>query len=389
MQNLILECAVRAFLIAICMGAVLSVLRVKAPRVRHAVWAGVVVLMLALPLWTAWGPRTAVRVLSPVTAPAVNRSIVSADAISGQAAAPPVRGLTWTWQSWLAAIYLLGFCALMARLAIGTARAYMLVRGAANREGRPTSDSCAAPVTAGWLNPTVILPEHWRQWPQAQLRAVLTHEEEHARWRDPLVQWLALLNRAVFWFHPLAWWLERRLSALAEEACDAAVLARGHDPFQYSEYLLEIARAMRQAGARVSVIGMAMPGAFLPQRIRRILGRASGPADFARAHGVRRYGLRRGFYRIHRGRDGSCASANQSAVRHKPTAASHPTRPRTATREADRIAGPGADEPPEAECGFAGWRIDFGYGGGPQRRARAGLSRRHAQSKRREREYHA
>jgi TonB family protein len=117
----------------------------------------------------------------------------------------------------------------------------------------------------------VILPECWRRWPQAQLNAVLTHEDEHARRRDPLVQWLALLNRAVFWFHPLAWWLELRLSALAEEACDAAVLARGHDPFEYSEYLLQIARAVQQTGSRVSVVGMAMPGAFLPQRIRRIL----------------------------------------------------------------------------------------------------------------------
>jgi hypothetical protein len=171
----------------------------------------------------------------------------------------------WSWRSCLAGIYLLGFCALLARLATGTVRAHTLVRRAANREGRLTSESCAAPVTVGWMNPTVILPEHWRRWPQAQLSAVLTHEDEHARWRDPLVQWLALLNRAVFWFHPLAWWLEFKLSALAEEACDAAVLARGHDPFEYSEYLLQIARAMQQTGARVNVMGMAMPGPFLPQ----------------------------------------------------------------------------------------------------------------------------
>jgi TonB family protein len=105
----------------------------------------------------------------------------------------------------------------------------------------------------------------------------LTHEGEHARRRDPLAQWLALLNRAIFWFHPLAWWLEFQLSALAEEACDAAVLARGHDPFEYSEYLLQIARAMQQTGARVNVMGMAMPGACLPRRIRRILEGAPAP----------------------------------------------------------------------------------------------------------------
>jgi TonB family protein len=280
MQTLILECAIRASLIAICTGAVLYILRVKAARVRHSAWASVVVLMLALPVWTAWGPRAVVRVLNPSTAPAINGSTLSTDAFSGQALPqairvempmPPVLSLALTWQGCLAGIYLLGFCTLLARLATGTVRAHMLVRRAASYEGRPTSELCAAPVTVGWLNPTVILPEHWRRWPQAKLNAVLTHEDEHARRRDPLVQWLALLNRAVFWFHPLAWWLEFRLSALAEEACDAAVLARGHDPFEYSEYLLEIARAMQRSGARVGVLGMAMPGSFLPQRIRRIL----------------------------------------------------------------------------------------------------------------------
>ena len=40
---------------------------------------------------------------------------------------------------------------------------------------------------------------------------VLAHEGEHARQRDPLIVALALLNRAVFWFHPLAWWLESRV----------------------------------------------------------------------------------------------------------------------------------------------------------------------------------
>jgi TonB family protein len=292
MQTLILECAIRASLIAICTGAVLRILRVKAPRVRHTVWATVVVLMLALPVWTAWGPRAVARVLKPATASATNGSTRSTETSSGQTLPqairvempkPPVRNLMLTWQSWLAGMYLLGLCTLLARLAIGTVRAHMLVRRAANREGRLTSESCAAPVTVGWLNPTVILPECWRRWPQAQLHAVLTHEDEHALRRDPLVQWLALLNRAVFWFHPLAWWLEFRLSALAEEACDAAVLARGHDPFEYSEYLLEIARAMQRTGARVGVLGMALPGSFLPQRIRRILeGRPAQPISRVR-----------------------------------------------------------------------------------------------------------
>jgi TonB family protein len=86
-----------------------------------------------------------------------------------------------------------------------------------------------------------------------------------------------LFNRAVFWFHPLAWWLSRRLSALAEEACDDAVLAGGHDPEEYTECLLGLARSVRESGARVSALGMAMPGSYLPQRIRRIV--AGAPAQ--------------------------------------------------------------------------------------------------------------
>jgi hypothetical protein len=276
-EHLLFEFVVRAALIAAGTAAVLRILRVRAAAARHVAWAGVVALMLLLPVWTAWGPKASLRILPAAAAPATGRPTVPAETFSRFALpnlevdAPSEPRPVWNWLGCLAGIYLLGVCLLLARLAVGTVRAHMLVRSAASRGGRLTSDSCAAPVTVGWLTPTVILPECWQRWPQAQLDAVLTHEGEHARRRDPLVQWLALLNRAVFWFHPLAWWLESRLSALAEEACDAAVLARGHDPFEYSEYLLEMARSVLRTGARVKVLGMAMPGSFLPRRIRRIL----------------------------------------------------------------------------------------------------------------------
>jgi beta-lactamase regulating signal transducer with metallopeptidase domain len=276
-EHLLFEFALRAALIAAGTAAVLRVLRVRTAAARHVAWAGVVVLMMLLPVWTAWGPRASLRILPAAAAPAASRATAPAETFSGLAlpgvdALPaPVQRPVWSWPACLACIYLLGVGVLLARLAVGTARAHMLVRRAVSHRGRLTSDSCAAPVTVGWLRPAVILPEGWRGWSEAQLDAVLTHEGEHARRRDPLMQWLALLNRAVFWFHPLAWWLEFRLCALAEEACDAAVLARGHDPFEYSAYLLEIARTVLRTGARVKVLGMTMPGSFLPQRIRRIL----------------------------------------------------------------------------------------------------------------------
>jgi beta-lactamase regulating signal transducer with metallopeptidase domain len=268
MERLFLECAVRAALLVAGTALVLYVMRVKAAAARHSVWAGVVVLMLALPIWTAWGPKASLRVLPPLAPSTASEAIAPAGAVSTGLRA---LHLLSTGEAVLLGSYLLGLCLLLSRLAIGTVRARRLVRQAVLDDGRRTSPLCAAPVTVGFFQPAVIFPEGWRRWPQAQLGAVLTHEGEHARRRDPLVQWLALLNRALFWFHPAAWWLERQLSALAEEACDNVVLARGHSPHEYAECLMEIARSVTRAGARLNVAGMAMPGSFLPQRIRRIM----------------------------------------------------------------------------------------------------------------------
>ncbi len=278
MPQLILEFTFRAALIAGITAVVLRAMKVRAAAARHAVWAGVVVVMLILPVWLAWGPKAYLRVLTntqPAVIATAPRMLVNAAPLPPVDASPPVIHPTAPWPKLLLGLYLLGFSVLLARLTIGTARAHTLARRAVDRAGRLTSASCAAPVTVGCLRPVVILPEHWLQWSPAEIEAVWTHELEHARRRDPLVQWLALFNRAVFWFHPVAWWLERKLSALAEEACDTAVLECGHDPREYSECLLHMARSVMQAGARVNV-GMAMPGSFLTQRIRKILegGRA-------------------------------------------------------------------------------------------------------------------
>jgi len=259
---MLVEFLVRSTLLALCAAVGLFLLRVRAARVRHGVWTGVMVTMLALPIWSAWGPKAVLRVLTP--APAVAASMGGVDLGGAIVSAAPVRPGFWTTEKMLIAVWLIGALALLSRLLTGTIRT--------NRLRRMAGEGLVTPVTVGWLRPSIILPPGWREWPAQQLRAVMAHEEEHARRRDPLVQWVALLNRAVFWFHPLAWWLEKRLAGLSEEACDDAVLMGGHDPLEYSEFLLGLARAVREAGARVEVVGMAMPGTFLPERIRRIAG---------------------------------------------------------------------------------------------------------------------
>jgi len=274
MEQLFLECSVRAALLVGGTAVVLYAMRVKHPASKHSVWVGVVGLMLVLPIWTAWGPKASLRLLPPMARITANEPMPHAG--SFPTALLPSAQIS-AWQAVLLAVYLFGLFLLLFRLGIGTVRARRLLRDSAPHDSIRISPFCAAPVTVGFFRPVVILPEHSCQWTQAQLKVVLTHEHEHARRRDSLAQWLALLNRALFWFHPAAWWLERTLSALAEEACDNVVLARGQNPREYAECLLNIARSVTRSGARVNVAGMAMPGSFLPRRIRQIMGGTQAP----------------------------------------------------------------------------------------------------------------
>ena len=105
MEKLILECVVRSGLIAICTAVALYVLRVKAARVRHAVWASVVVLMLVLPAWTAWGPKAVFLVLqaAPAVVDAQTADLDVTMLDDPDVPALPVRSTFWTWQNSLLA----------------------------------------------------------------------------------------------------------------------------------------------------------------------------------------------------------------------------------------------------------------------------------------------
>ena len=259
MPALLLDVAVRAVLIAAGTAVILWALRIRPAAARHAAWTTVLVAMLLLPLWSLVGPRVSIPVLPAIAA------TTAPQATSNPNLAGPPMGATWGAtadlasvstsrtpgvMALLAGVYVLGAVALLIRLGVGTLQARRLRRAAVVHAGRVTSARCSTPITVGCFSPVLILPEGWDRWSAAQLDAVLTHEGSHANRRDPLVQWLALFNRAIFWFHPLAWWLERRLATLAEEACDAAVIRAGHSPQDYCDYLIDMARTLRRQGGR-------------------------------------------------------------------------------------------------------------------------------------------
>ncbi len=72
------------------------------------------------------------------------------------------------------------------------------------------------------------------------LEAILAHELCHVRRRDNLTAALHMLVEAVFWFHPLAWWVGTRLEAERERACDEAALQICDQPHTYAESILKV-----------------------------------------------------------------------------------------------------------------------------------------------------
>jgi hypothetical protein len=278
-MNDVIEFTVKVALIVACTGIILWGMRMRSAAARHNVWVSVMLIMLLLPLWVLWGPRARAPVPSFLL-PQINSivhfsgelepvEVVSSrqTGTAGQSELDP----RWNWKLLLESVYLIGAFTLLTRLLIGTISARRLAGRSQVQKGFLTSSSCATPITLGVFRPVTILPESWLEWSSQKLDMVLAHEREHARRRDPLVRWIALLNRAVFWFHPVSWWIERHLSFLSEQACDDAVLAGGHDPRDYSEHLLEMQRVMSRSGKRISLVGSAMPGGFLSKRIQRIL----------------------------------------------------------------------------------------------------------------------
>ena len=134
------------------------------------------------------------------------------------------------------------------------------------------SGSIAVPLTVGWFRPVILLPMDWREWDRAKLDAVLAHEGAHARRHDGLIGAVAAVNQCVFWFHPLAWWLERRLALLAELACDEACVAATGDREEYARLLVEMAQVVDASHGRLRGHALTMAaGSHIGMRIESIL----------------------------------------------------------------------------------------------------------------------
>jgi uncharacterized protein (TIGR03435 family) len=143
------------------------------------------------------------------------------------------------------------------------------------------TETALEPGILGIFRPVLLLPSGISErLTDAQLEAIVCHELCHVRRRDNLAAALHMLVEALFWFHPLVWWLGARLVDERERACDEQVLRLGSDPQTYAESILKICEFYLESPLPCAA---GVTGSNLKKRIETImLHRTPQNLDFVR-----------------------------------------------------------------------------------------------------------
>jgi beta-lactamase regulating signal transducer with metallopeptidase domain len=325
--QLALDTFVKSAIILLAAGLLAALLRRASAASRHLVWSVAIVSLLALLLFSFALPSWRMPMLpSLATAAVIDEGVRESVDLGGGAVAaefehqreariPVVRRRqtfdigselpasssvapqpvvqsknSFDWKAILSLVWLAGALVVMARLAVGVARVWLLTRRAqpVGETWAPharmlatqlrlrshveifKTDQVSLPMTWGLLRSVVLLPKDAEQWPVECRRIVLLHELTHVKRRDCLMQALAQLACALYWFNPLVWIAAWRLRVEREVACDDHVLEAGTKASDYASHLVEIASFFKVSNCG-SPVAVGMACSHLESRVRSIL----------------------------------------------------------------------------------------------------------------------
>lgn len=105
------------------------------------------------------------------------------------------------------------------------------------------SDEIESPCCTGILAPTIVVPvaDIGNSAASTRIALAVRHELVHLERSDPLVVMLQRVLVGIYWFHPVAWWLTRRLDDLREMSCDQSVVERTGLRRSYASALVDYA----------------------------------------------------------------------------------------------------------------------------------------------------
>jgi beta-lactamase regulating signal transducer with metallopeptidase domain len=295
----VVEIILKTTLLLAAAGVAAFALRSSAASVRHLVWSCALAGMIVIPAMTLVLPQWHVGLIaSPEAAPTTELvqadnpmlnvgSDVRAETVSISSGVAPVSqapalvSTRLTWTTSLIMLWIGGAIAGLITIAGG-----LLTLRRISRRSRTLTDSdfvalvdatkkslgierrvkiivaeaAAMPATWGVIHPTVMLPADAESWTEERRRIVLLHELAHVKRNDSLLQMLAQVCCAVYWFHPGVWITARKLRSERELACDEHVLAVGINACDYASHLLEIATRFRPPlNTSIAAVAMARP----------------------------------------------------------------------------------------------------------------------------------
>jgi TonB family protein len=254
----ILVYSVQVLVVVVVATAGAQLFRLTHPSARLAYWRGIGVLCLALPLMATFHAE----------APAA--SVVFGEAAVVGAGRPVSSSSFAAAGSIVVWIYGAGVAARVAWLLLGALRLRRIrarstpaavsadlddvrMAVAPRAEFRWTRD-VAQPVACGLRRPVVLLPREFDGLGADAQRSVACHELLHVARRDWL--WIVIEEhlRAVFWFHPAAWWVLEQVQLSREQVIDQLVVARTVSKRAYMRALLAFSDARHPASPAMAFV---------------------------------------------------------------------------------------------------------------------------------------
>ncbi len=240
----------------------LAALAIANPKARLAMWQGLLLVLLLLPIVEPW------TVPPPLVAPTATAFITST------ASAPaPARAVVFHWRPeywiWLiaagAALRLTWVAVGFLRLRRYRKQARLLaeppLRFASEAARWYASDSISGPVTYGWRHPVILLPSKALELPPDLCEAIECHELIHVHRGDWLRVLAETLVRSVLWFHPAVWFVMNRIQLAREQAVDQEAVSLLQNRERYLDALVAVASYQLGAG-----LGSDVAPAFLRKR---------------------------------------------------------------------------------------------------------------------------
>ena len=229
----------------------LHLLRNSSARIRYNIALLGLIKLLIPPIIPA--PIGEKLLLQPVRVP--NFSFInSASEIS--AIPPEVRfSMNWVGLLFLVWILVMGifllitvFSSIQLRLLLRSSKYAQTIQSGSRNIKIYINESITVPMTLGTFSNKIFVPAIWNKWTSACQKMTLDHELAHIRRYDGIVQILQIFVKAIYFFHPLSWLLNRKLVEFREMACDdVSVAGNKSSAIIYSRYLIKIAEYMVQS----------------------------------------------------------------------------------------------------------------------------------------------